>query len=191
MAKLRIKPIVIPDKVHLEVNGQEVKVKGPLGELKMTASNYVHLELKDKTITVLTADESKLAQGIQGTTRTLILNMIKGVTEGYSKTLIIQGTGYRAQPTSGGIQLFVGFTKPVTVELPPEIKVEMQTVKSADKGDLTHITLKSINKQLLGDIAAKIRRIRPPDPYRHKGIRYADEVLRKKVGKRAVGQTAQ
>ncbi|MEO0122670.1 MAG: 50S ribosomal protein L6 [candidate division WOR-3 bacterium] len=190
MAKLRTKPIVIPDKVQIEVNGQEVKVKGPLGELKMIASAHVQLELKDKSIRVIAKDESKFTQGIQGTTRTLILNMIKGVTEGYSKTLIIQGTGYRAQPTSGGIQLFLGFTKPVTVQLPPEIKFEMQTVKSADKGELTHITLKSIDKQLLGDFAAKIKRIRPPDPYKHKGIRYADEVLRKKVGKRAVGQTA-
>lgn len=190
MAKLRTKPIVIPDKVYLEVNGQELKVKGPLGEMKMTASNYVQIELKDRSIRVIAKDESKLAQSIQGTTRTLILNIIKGVTEGYSKTLIIQGTGYRAQLTSGGIQLFLGFTKPVTVQLPPEIKCEMQTVKSADKGDLTYIILKSIDKQLLGDFAAKIQRIRPPDPYKHKGIRYADEVLRKKVGKRAVGQTA-
>ncbi|MEO0161137.1 MAG: 50S ribosomal protein L6 [candidate division WOR-3 bacterium] len=190
MAKLRTKPVLIPEKVNVEIQGQEIKVRGPLGELKMTVSSHVWLELKDRTVTVHTADDSKLAQGIQGTTRTLILNMIKGVTEGYSKTLVIQGTGYRAQPVSGGIQLFVGFTKPVTVQLPPEIKYEMQTVKSADKGDLTHITLKSIDKQLLGDIAAKIRKIRPPDPYKHKGIRYADEVLRKKVGKRAVGQTA-
>ncbi len=190
MAKLRTKPIAIPDKVNVEINGQEVKVSGPLGELKMVVSNHVQLELKDRSLAVLPKDELKLTQGIQGTTRTLILNMIKGVTEGYSTTLIIQGTGYRAQPTSGGIQLFLGFTKPVTVQLPPEIKCEMQTVKSADKGDLTHITLKSLDKQLLGDIATKIRRIRPADPYKHKGIKYADEILRKKVGKRAVGQTA-
>ncbi|MCX7995537.1 MAG: 50S ribosomal protein L6 [candidate division WOR-3 bacterium] len=190
MAKLRTKPILIPEKVNVTVNGQELNVKGPLGELKMKASDHVRLELKDNTITVHTANGSKLAQGIQGTTRTLILNMIKGVTEGYTKTLVIQGTGYRAQPVSGGIQLFVGYTRPVTVHLPPEIKFEIQTVKSADKGDLTHIILKSIDKQLLGDIAAKIRKIRPPDPYKHKGIRYADEVLRKKVGKRAVGQTS-
>lgn len=192
MAKIRTKPVIIPDKVNIEVAGQEIKVKGPLGELKMVAPDDVRIELKDKTVSVHTTNDSKEAQGIQGTTRTLILNMIKGVTEGYTKTLIIQGIGYRAQPTSGGIQLFLGFTKPVTVELPPLVKCELETIKSTDKekGDFTHIILKSINKQLLGDIAAKIRKIRPPDPYKHKGIRYAGEILRKKVGKRAVGQTS-
>ncbi|MEO0095656.1 MAG: 50S ribosomal protein L6 [candidate division WOR-3 bacterium] len=187
MAKMRTKPIVIPPNVQVNINGQVVNVKGPLGELKLNVSNRVCVEMKDRALSVLTNDNSKEAQGVQGTTRTLILNMIKGVTEGYSKTLIVQGTGYRAQPTSNGIQLFVGFTKPVTIVLPPSIKCEMQTVKSADKGDLTHITLKSIDKQLLGDIAAMIRNIRPPDPYKHKGVRYANEILRKKVGKRAVG----
>jgi large subunit ribosomal protein L6 len=191
MAKLRTKPIPIPDKVEVLVNGQEVMVKGPLGELKMKIADRVRVELKDRTARVLTNDESKLAQGIQGTTRTLILNMIKGVTEGYSKTLIVQGTGYRAQKTNEGLQLFVGFTKPVNFPLPQGVKCELQTVKTADKGDLTHIILKGIDKKLVGEVAAQIRKIRIPDPYKHKGIRYADEVLRKKVGKRAaVGQTA-
>lgn len=188
MARMRAKPVIIPDKVQLTIEGETVKVKGPLGELKLAISKNVRVELENKTLKVLTNNDSINAQHDQGTTRTLILNMIKGVTEGYSKTLVVQGTGYRAQAVSGGIQLFVGYTKPVTITLPPGIKCELQTIKSADKGDLTNITLKGIDKQLVGDVAAKIKKIRIPDPYKHKGIRYADEVIRKKVGKRAVAQ---
>lgn len=188
MAKMRTNPIHIPDNIQVVVNGNNIKAKGPLGELSISLGANVWVELKDKTIKVLTKDGSRQAQQQQGTTRSLILNIIKGVTEGYSKTLVIQGTGYRAQIVSGGIQLFLGFTKPVTINIPPSIKCELQTVKSADKGELTNITLKGIDKQLIGDIAAKIRKLRIPDPYKHKGIRYADEVLRKKVGKRAVVQ---
>ncbi|MGB9721093.1 MAG: 50S ribosomal protein L6 [bacterium] len=188
MAKVRTKPVLIPDKVQVSVNEQEIMVKGPLGELNLIISKNVKVELKDKAITVMTANDSIEAQYHQGTTRTLILNMIKGVTEGYSKTLVVQGTGYRAQLVTGGLQLFLGFTKPVTISIPSSIKVELQTVKSADKGDLTNITLKGIDKQLVGDIAAKIKKVRVPDPYKHKGIRYANEVIRKKVGKRAVAQ---
>ncbi len=188
MAKMRAKPILIPDKVQAAIDGQKVKVKGPLGELELLVSNNLKLELKEKLLTVLVANENIETQHQQGTTRTLILNMIRGVTEGYSKTLVVQGTGYRAQLVSGGIQLFLGYTKPVTVSIPASIKCELQTIKSADKGDLTNITLKGIDKQLVGDTAAKIKRLRVPDPYKHKGIRYADEVIRKKVGKRAVTQ---
>ncbi|MEO0184309.1 MAG: 50S ribosomal protein L6 [candidate division WOR-3 bacterium] len=188
MAKVRTKPVQIPDKIQVSVSGQEVRVKGPLGELNLVVSKNVKVELKDKAVTVSTTNDSMEAQHQQGTTRTLIINMIKGVTEGYSKTLVVQGTGYRAQLVSGGIQLFLGFTKPVVIPVPPSIKVELQTVKSADKGDLTNITLKGIDKQLVGDIAAKIKKVRVPDPYKHKGIRYMNEIIRKKVGKRAVAQ---
>lgn len=188
MARMRAKPLPISEKIQVTIDGQTVKVKGPLGELQQTFSKNVKVELKDKSLMVLTNNDSISAQHDQGTTRTLILNMIKGVTEGYSKTLVVQGTGYRAQLVSGGIQLFVGFTKPVTVSLPSGITCELQTIKSVDKGDLTNITLKGINKQLVGDIAAKIKEVRPPDPYKQKGIKYANEVLRKKVGKRAVAQ---
>ncbi len=101
MAKMRAKPIKIPDKVQVQTDGHEIKIKGPLGELNYKCSEHVRVEFKDGHITVLTCDDSVTAQQHQGTTRTLILNMIKGVTEGYSKTLVIQGTGYRAQAVSG------------------------------------------------------------------------------------------
>ncbi len=188
MAKLRSKPIPIPANVNISVRDNLVQVGGPLGQLELKISNKVRVEVKDRSIFVVNKDESRDSISQQGTTRTLIANMIAGVVSGYTKTLIVQGTGYRAQLGGGGLQLFVGYTKPVTIPLPPGIKCELQTVKSADKGDLTYITIKGIDKQLVGDISALIRKVREPDPYKHKGIRYADEYLRKKVGKRAVVQ---
>ncbi len=188
MAKQRVRPILIPDKVSVTIGNGLIKVKGPLGELSQRINPNVKVEIKDKLIFVLNFKEDKESASLQGTTRTLILNMINGVLSGYSKTLVIEGTGFRAQLTSGGIQLFLGYTKPVTISIPKEIKCELQTVKTADKGDLTYITVKGIDKQLVGDTSALIKKARIPDPYKHKGIRYADEVLRKKVGKRAVVQ---
>lgn len=188
MAKKRFRPLIIPKEVKVTTSDARVKVEGPLGTLEIKISARVRVEIKDNSILVKNVDESKESAAHQGTTRTLINNMIEGVLKGYSKTLIIQGTGYRAQLGGGGIQLFLGYTKPVTIELPKGTKCELSTVKSADKGDLTYITVKGINKQLVGDIAAAIRKSRIPDPYKHKGIRYVDEVLRKKVGKRAVVQ---
>ncbi|MEO0142346.1 MAG: 50S ribosomal protein L6 [candidate division WOR-3 bacterium] len=188
MAKLRNKPIAIPEKVNISVKDNLVQVKGPLGQLELKIADNVRVELKDRSIFVVNKDQTKQSISQQGTTRTLIANMITGVLSGYSKTLVVQGTGYRAQLGGGGLQLFVGYTKPVTIPLPAGIKCELQTVKSADKGDLTYITVKGIDKQLVGDIAALIRKTREPDPYKHKGVKYADEYLRKKVGKRAVVQ---
>uniref|UniRef100_A0A7C4XL04 50S ribosomal protein L6 n=1 Tax=candidate division WOR-3 bacterium TaxID=2052148 RepID=A0A7C4XL04_UNCW3 len=188
MAKKRNKPIIIPENVSCSLKDNQVIIKGPLGELSLTISKNVKVEVKEKSIYVLSADDSKESFAQQGTTWTLISNMITGVTNGYTKTLIVQGTGYRAQLGGGGLQLFLGYTKPVTIPIPPGIKCELQMVKSADKGDLTYITVKGIDKQLVGDVAALIRRTREPDPYKHKGVRYENEFLRKKVGKRAVVQ---
>lgn len=188
MAKKRFRPIIIPGDVKVTAVDCKVKVQGPLGNNEINISSKVKVEIKDNAIFVLNFDKSKESSAKQGTTRTLITNMIDGVTKGYTKTLIIQGTGYRAQLGGGGIQLFLGYTKPVTIELPKGIKCELNMIKSADKGDLTYITIKGIDRQLLGDVAARIRETRNPDPYKHKGIRYANEILRKKVGKRAVVQ---
>jgi len=188
MAKKRLRPLPIPKDVKVALNNGQVTVKGPLGSLAVPICPRVKIEIKDTLVLSTTIDETVEAASQQGTMRTLISNMIDGVTKGYSKTLIIQGTGYRAQLGSGGIQLFLGYSKPVTIALPKGITAELNTVKSADKGDLTYISIKGIDKQLIGDLAATIRNTRVPDPYKHKGVRYADEVLRKKVGKRAVVQ---
>jgi large subunit ribosomal protein L6 len=188
MAKKRFRPIIIPEKVKVIQSNSTIKVQGPLGALEMTISNRVKVEIKEDKIFVTNRDNSKETAAHQGTMRSLISNMIIGVTKGYEKTLVIEGTGYRAQLSGTALQLFLGYAKPRTVNVPKEIKCELKVVKSAEKGDLTYITLRGIDKQLVGDVAAYIKKTRIPDPYKHKGVRYSDEILRKKVGKRAVVQ---
>lgn len=188
MAKQRFSPIPVPKEVKVTIKNDQIQVQGPLGKLTMTLSSRVIVEQKEANILVKNRNNSKAAAAQQGTTRSLVLNMIQGVMKGYEKVLVIQGTGYRAQMSGSGLQLFLGYAKPVSISLPKEISCELKVVKSADKGDLTYITLKGISKQLVGDIAALIRKTRTPDPYKHKGVRYGNEVIRKKVGKRAIVQ---
>lgn len=188
MAKKRFRPITIPKDVKITLKDRLLKVTGPLGTLEMQISSKVDIKVEDSTILVTNRENSVQSAAQQGTTRSLISNLITGVVKGYDKVLVIQGTGYRAQLGGAGLQLFLGYAKPKTIALPKAVTCELKVVKSADKGDLTYITLKGIDKQLLGDVAAKIKKTRIPDPYKHKGIRYADEVIRKKVGKRAVVQ---
>lgn len=188
MARKRLRPITIPDKVKIERHGSRLKITGPLGTNEVQLIPRVTVEMAKDSLRVVAGDETRETAAQQGTQRTLIANAIDGVVKGFTKTLVVQGTGYRAQLGGGGIQLFVGYTKPVTIPFPKGITCELSTVKSADKGDLTFITLKGTDRQQVGDCAAQLRGTRDPDPYRHKGLRYANEVLRKKVGKRAVVQ---
>jgi len=188
MAKQRSSPVPVPRDTKVTIKDQQITIQGPLGTLKMATGSRVTMEQKDQMLVVKNRDNSKTAASQQGTTRSLIINMIKGVTKGFEKQLVIQGTGYRAQMAGSGLQLFLGYAQPVNISLPKEIKCELKVIKSADKGDLTYITLSGIDKQLVGDVAAVIRKTRSPDPYKHKGVRYGKEVLRKKVGKRAVVQ---
>lgn len=188
MSKNRFRPIVIPEKVKIAVTNSTVKVTGPLGNLERQISPKVKVVLEANRVLVQALENTKAAAAQQGTMRSLIQNMIDGVTKGFEKTLIIEGTGYRAQMSGSGLQLFLGYSKPKTVVIPKSIKCELKVVKSAEKGDLTYITLNGIDKQEVGDVAALVKRTKKPDPYKHKGVRYADEVLRKKIGKRAVVQ---
>lgn len=188
MAKNRFRPIIIPQNVKVTLSDSEIKVQGPLGNLLMRISSRVTVEIKENEIFVKNRDDTKQAAAHQGTMRSRIMNLINGVVKGFERALIIQGTGYRAQLTGTNLQLFLGYAKPRVVALPKGITCELKVVKSAEKGDLTYITLKGIDKQAVGDFAAQIKKLRKPDPYKHKGIRYAEEVLRKKVGKRAVVQ---
>lgn len=188
MAKLRFNPVIIPKDVKVTLADATLKVQGPLGTLHLLISPRVLVEIKDDQLTVKNLDNSKQSAAQQGTTRSLIINLIKGVKKEFDKTLIIQGTGYRAQMSGAGLQLFLGYANPITLPLPKGIKCDLKVIKSADKGDLTYITIKGIDKQLVGDVAAQIKKARTPDPYKHKGVRYEKEVIRKKVGKRAVVQ---
>jgi large subunit ribosomal protein L6 len=188
MAKQRFSPVAIPDKVKVSLSDHVFKVQGPLGNLEMNINSKVIVEIKDNEILIKNRENSKDSSSQQGTTRSLIRNMVSGVIKEFEKTLIIQGTGYRAQLGGSNLQLFLGFSKPKTVIMPKQIKCEIKVVKSAEKGDLTYITIKGISKQLVGDVAAEIRKTRKPDPYKHKGVRYDKEFIRKKVGKRAIVQ---
>jgi large subunit ribosomal protein L6 len=188
MAKKRFRPIIIPMGVNITLKDRLLKVQGPLGALDLKISSKVDVVIENNTVLVTNRENSIQAAAHQGTTRSLIQNLINGVVKGYEKVLIIQGTGYRAQMSGTGLQLFLGYAKPKTITLPKAVTCELKVVKSADKGDLTYITLKGIDKQLIGDIAATIKKTRVPDPYKHKGVRYAEEVIRKKVGKRAIVQ---
>ena len=188
MAKKRLRPILIPKEVKVTKSDTTIEVQGPLGTLEKKIIPKVKIDIEENKIFVRNRENSKESMAQQGTMRSHIVNMINGVVKGYEKVLVIEGTGYRAQLSGTGIQLFLGYSKPITVNLPKEIKCELKLVKSAEKGDLTYITLKGIDKELVGDLAAQIKKARIPDPYKHKGIRYATEILRKKVGKRAVIQ---
>jgi large subunit ribosomal protein L6 len=188
MSKNRFRPIVIPDKVKIEVAGGKVKVTGPLGSLAQSICPKVKVVLDDGKVLVEALENTKQGAAQQGTMRSLIINMVDGVLKEFEKTLIIEGTGYRAQMSGTGLQLFLGYVKPKTVVIPKDVKCELKVVKSAEKGDLTYITLTGIDKQKVGDTAALVKKTKKPDPYKHKGVRYEDEVLKKKIGKRAVVQ---
>ncbi|KPK63862.1 hypothetical protein AMJ83_05280 [candidate division WOR_3 bacterium SM23_42] len=188
MSKNRFRPVSIPKQVKISVEDSIIKVGGPLGNLERKIGSKVQVVVEQDQIAVKALENTKTAAAQQGTMRSLILNMIDGVVKGFEKTLIIEGTGYRAQMSGAGLQLFLGYSKPKTVAIPKDIKCELKVVKSAEKGDLTYITLKGVDKQKVGDVAALVKKTRKPDPYKHKGVRYADEVLRKKIGKRAVVQ---
>jgi large subunit ribosomal protein L6 len=188
MSKNRFRPIILPEKVKIEVAGGKVKVTGPLGSLARSICPKVKVIIEDGKVLVEALENNKQAASQQGTMRSLIINMVDGVLKEFEKTLIIEGTGYRAQMSGTGLQLFLGYVKPKTVVIPKDVKCELKVVKSAEKGDLTYITLRGIDKQQVGDTAALVKKTKKPDPYKHKGVRYADEVLKKKIGKRAVVQ---
>lgn len=191
MAK-KYKPILIPKGVSVETKSDNtiLVVKGPLGTLELNLHPLTAVEIKDNEISVL--GKKNDATRFVGTMRALVKNLIIGVTQGYEKKLEIRGTGYRAQKTKDGLQIFVGFSHPVDFPIPSGINVDLQQIPNPDdpKEQMTEITIKGIDKQLVGEIAAEIRAIKPPDVYRGKGIRYKGEYVRKKAGKRAVAAQA-
>jgi large subunit ribosomal protein L6 len=185
MAK-RIRPITIPHGVTVEKSTELIKVKGPLGHLELKFRPSVIVTIDKDKITVSETDPESLVH--VGTTRANIQNMMIGVTQGYQKILEVRGVGYRAQKTKDGVQIHVGFIHPVDFPIPPEINVEVKQVPNPDdvKEQMHDITIKGVDKQLVGEITAEIRAIKPPDVYQGKGIRYKGEYVRKKAGKRAV-----
>lgn len=173
MSRIGIKPIEVPNGVEVTINGKDITVKGPKGSLNMTLMNTVDAEYKDSVITVTRASDNAKAE--HGLTRSLIANMVTGVTSGFEKKLEIVGVGYRAAKQGNKLNLTVGFSHPVEVFDTEDVKIESP--------DQNTIIIKGADKQKVGQMAANIREIRPPEPYKGKGIKYANEHIRRKEGK--------
>jgi len=177
MSRIGRAPIPVPDGVTVEIKGQHVSVKGPRGELAHTVVEPIRVEQVDGELRVTRPTDRGPHRSLHGLSRTLVANMVHGVTQGFEKRLEIQGVGYRAQLKGASLEIAVGYSHPVTVDPPEGIAFEAPSP--------TEIVVSGIDKQAVGEVAARIRRIRPPEPYKGKGIRYKDEVVRRKVGKRA------
>lgn len=182
MSRIGILPIDIPQGVTIEVDGSNlVKVSGPKGELLQKVNPDIKVEIKDGQLTVSRPTEQKRHKAMHGLYRSLIANMVKGVSEGYEIKQELVGVGYRAEAKGQILELSIGYSHDIHIQLPNEVKVETLTERRSNP----IITLTSANKQLLGQVAAKIRSLRPPEPYKGKGIRFVGEELRRKAGKSA------
>jgi large subunit ribosomal protein L6 len=177
VSRIGRKPVTVPDGVTVDIKPGMVSVKGPKGELSQALSPDMKVTQSDATLTVDRPTDRGEHRALHGLTRSLIANMVTGVTDGYEKRLEIQGVGYRARLQGKALELSVGYSHPVSVSAPDGIDFEVPVP--------TQVVVRGIDKQLVGEIAARIRRTRPPEPYKGKGVRYAGEHVRRKVGKRA------
>jgi large subunit ribosomal protein L6 len=177
MSRIGRKPVLVPDAVSVEIGEGDIAVKGPKGELRQTLSPEMKIEQEDGNVTVSRPTNRGEHRALHGLTRSLIANMVEGVTDGFEKRLEIQGVGYRAALKGKKLELALGYSHPVAIDAPDGIDFEVPQP--------TEIVIKGIDKQLVGQVAADIRKRRPPEPYKGKGIRYKDEQVLRKVGKRA------
>jgi large subunit ribosomal protein L6 len=177
MSRIGRKPIPVPEAVTVEIAPGQVAVKGPKGELNQRLSPEMTVEQADSEVTIQRPTDRGEHRALHGLTRSLIANMVEGVTNGFEKQLEIQGVGYRAQLKGRNLEMALGYSHPVTVEPPAGIEFEVPQP--------TEIVVRGIDKQLVGQVAADIRKRRPPEPYKGKGIRYRGEHVARKVGKRA------
>lgn len=181
MSRIGKSPITIPSGVEVKVDGNVVTVKGPKGELTQEIDSCVQLSVEDGTVTFTRESDAPDHRAKHGLYRSLINNMCEGVSEGFKKELEIVGVGYRANAQGQRLELALGFSHPIVIEFPKEIKVS--TV--SEKGKAPIVTLESHDKQLVGQAAAKIRSLRKPEPYKGKGVRFLGEEIRRKAGKAA------
>ena len=177
MSRIGRAPITLPAGVEIDIGPGRVGVKGPRGTLEQAVPHEMTVTVDDGVVTVTRPTDRGPHRSLHGLTRSLVANMVEGVTNGYEKRLEIQGVGYRAALRGSSIELLLGFSHPVVVEPPEGIEFEIPAP--------TQIIVRGIDKQSVGQVAADIRRLRPPEPYKGKGIRYTGEVVRRKVGKRA------
>jgi large subunit ribosomal protein L6 len=179
MSRVGRQPVPIRSGVDIRVDGDTVRVTGPKGALEQALAPLTRVEVGDGQAIVHRDGDQKRAKAAHGLMRSLIANMVTGVTEGFSKTLEIVGVGYRAEVSGREVKISVGFSHPVLLSIPKELEVSCETP--------TRLVVRGLDKQKVGQFAADIRRVRPPEPYKGKGIRYAGEHIRRKVGKAAVG----
>ena len=175
MSRIGRMPILVPAGVEVDIKGSEVTVKGPKGTLSHTVVEPIEVTREDGSLRVTRPDDERRNRQLHGLTRTLVANMVTGVTDGYQKTLEIQGVGYRVQARGSALEFSLGFSHPVLVEAPEGISFQIDTP--------TRFHVQGIDKQKVGEVAANIRKLRKPDPYKGKGVRYQGEVVRRKVGK--------
>jgi len=176
MSRVGKNPVVVPDGVTLQVVGREVKAKGRLGELSLPVNDLVRVGVEDGRFWVKPANDSKQARMMWGTTRNLVRNLVTGVSQGYSRTLEINGVGYRAAVQGKNLQLQLGFSHDVIYPIPPDVTIKCEKP--------TLITVSGASKQRVGQVAAEIRAFRPPEPYKGKGIKYENEQIVRKEGKK-------
>lgn len=177
MSRIGLKPIVVPEGVELKLDGKNLTVKGPKGELNRTFHKDINIIIEDKEVRIERPSDLKEHRSLHGTTRSLIFNMIEGVSKGFEKKLEIIGVGYRAAKQGNKVVISAGYSHPV--EIDPQDGIEIDVPKN------TELIVKGISKELVGKVAANIRAIRPPEPYKGKGIRYEGEYVRRKEGKTA------
>ncbi|PIE20499.1 MAG: 50S ribosomal protein L6 [Neptuniibacter caesariensis] len=176
MSRIAKSPVIVPAGVEVKIDGQSVNVKGKNGQLSLDVHPSVEVSQEEGSLKFAAREASKLSRSLSGTTRSLVNNMVVGVSEGFKKTLELQGVGYRAAAKGSVLNLNLGFSHPIDYELPEGIKAETPNV--------TTIVLSGADKQVLGQAAAEIRAFRPPEPYKGKGVRYADEYVRRKEAKK-------
>ncbi|MBW2016233.1 MAG: 50S ribosomal protein L6 [Deltaproteobacteria bacterium] len=174
MSRIGKKPIPIPKDVKVEIKGDSILVKGPLGELKRTIDPKISVNINNDQITLTVKDDTKESKSLHGLYRALVANMVTGVSKGFERVLEIVGVGYRAELSGRTATFHLGYSHPIEYELPEGITAEIEKAR---------VKLKGIDKELLGRTAAKVRSFRSPEPYKGKGIKYADEMIRRKAGK--------
>jgi len=177
MSRIGKKPVPLPKGVSATLDGRTLTVKGPRGEIRRTFHPEMALAVEDGQVVVRRPSDESRHKALHGLTRTLVNNMVEGVTKGFTKALEIQGVGYKAEVTKDGVQLIVGFSHPVRYKTPVGITVTTATP--------TQVKIEGVDKELVGQVAAEIRSVRPPEPYKGKGIRYVGEKVRRKAGKTA------
>ena len=175
MSRIGKKPVQVPKGVTVDLQGNTVAIKGPKGELRRTLHPDMQLALADGNVTVSRPSDEPKHKALHGLSRTLVQNMVEGVTKGFVKTLEIQGVGYKAEAKPYGVNLIVGFSHPVKYEAPKGIKITVE--------NNTVVKIEGADKEIVGQVAAELRSVRPPEPYKGKGVRYQGEQIRRKAGK--------